>query len=99
MNSFFTDWSEVIGKAIIETFQMVGISLFFSILIGIPLGLLIVLTRPGQSFENKFLYQFFNLFINIIRSVPFIILLFFILPFTKLIVGTERIILMNKLKN
>lgn len=88
IQSFFTDWSDVIGKAIIETFQMVGISLFFSILIGIPLGLLIVLTRPGQSFENKFFYQFFNLFINIVRSVPFIILLFFILPFTKLIVGT-----------
>lgn len=88
IQSFFTDWSDVIGKSIIETFQMVGISLFFSIVIGIPLGLLIVLTRPGQSFENKFLYQFFNLFINIIRSVPFIILLFFILPFTKLIVGT-----------
>lgn len=88
IQSFFTDWSDVIGKSIIETFQMVGISLFFSVVIGIPLGLLIVLTRPGQSFENKFLYQFFNLFINIIRSVPFIILLFFILPFTKLIVGT-----------
>jgi len=44
IQSFFTDWSDVIGKAIIETFQMVGISLFFSILIGIPLGLLIVLT-------------------------------------------------------
>ena len=88
IQSFFADWSDVIWKSIIETFQMVGISLFFSILIGIPLGLLIVLTRPGQSFENNFLYQFFNLFINIIRSVPFIILLFFILPFTKLIVGT-----------
>ena len=58
IQSFFTDWSDVIGKAIMETFQMVGISLLFSILIGIPLGLLIVLTRPGQSFENKFFYQF-----------------------------------------
>ncbi|QDQ01187.1 ABC transporter permease [Lysinibacillus fusiformis] len=88
IQNFFTDWSHIIGKSMIETFQMVGISLFFSILIGIPLGLLIVLTRPGQSFENKFLYQLFNLLINIVRSVPFIILLFFILPFTKLIVGT-----------
>ncbi|QFF98773.1 ABC transporter permease [Psychrobacillus glaciei] len=85
----FTDqWLPIIGKSVIETFQMVGISLFFSILIGIPLGILIVLTRPGQSLQNKFLYQLSNLLINILRSIPFIILLFFILPFTKLIVGT-----------
>ncbi|RFU67362.1 ABC transporter permease [Peribacillus saganii] len=72
----------------IETFQMVGISLLFSVIIGIPLGILLVLTRPGQAMANKWIYQLLNLLINIIRSVPFIILLFFILPFTKLIVGT-----------
>lgn len=85
---FLEDWGEVIWKSTIETFQMVGISLVLSILIGIPLGILLVLTRPGQSFENKWVYQIANLMINIIRSIPFIILLFFILPFTKLIVGT-----------
>lgn len=85
----FTDqWLPVIGKSVVETFQMVGISLFFAVLIGIPLGILIVLTRPGQALENKFLYQISNLVINILRSIPFIILLFFILPFTKMIVGT-----------
>jgi len=85
----FTDqWLPIIGKSVIETFQMVGISLFFAVLIGIPLGILIVLTRPGQSLQNKFLYQLSNLVINIVRSIPFIILLFFILPFTKSIVGT-----------
>ncbi|SES08510.1 methionine ABC transporter permease [Psychrobacillus sp. OK032] len=85
----FTDqWLPIIGKSVIETFQMVGISLFFSVLIGIPLGILIVLTRPGQTLQNKFLYQLSNLVINIVRSIPFIILLFFILPFTRYIVGT-----------
>ena len=49
---------------------------------------MLVLTRPGQSFENKWVYQISNLLINIIRSIPFIILLFFILPFTKFLVGT-----------
>ncbi|MDF2067086.1 methionine ABC transporter permease [Bacillus sp. Cr_A10] len=85
---FTEQWLPIIGKSVIETFQMVGISLFFSVLIGIPLGILIVLTRPGQALQNKVLYQISNLFINIVRSVPFIILLFFILPFTKIIVGT-----------
>ncbi|KAB2332833.1 methionine ABC transporter permease [Bacillus mesophilum] len=85
----FTDqWLPIIGKAVVETFQMVGVSLLFSILIGVPLGILIVLTRPGQSLHNKWVYGGLNLIINIIRSVPFIILLFFILPFTKFIVGT-----------
>ncbi|MEW9109920.1 MAG: methionine ABC transporter permease [Cytobacillus gottheilii] len=85
----FTDqWLPIIGKAVVETFQMVGVSLLFSILIGVPLGILVVLTRPGQSLHNKWVYGGLNLIINIIRSVPFIILLFFILPFTKFIVGT-----------
>jgi D-methionine transport system permease protein len=85
---FTEQWIPVIGKSMIETFQMVGISLLFSIIIGIPLGIFLVLTRPGKAFENKWVYQILNILINIIRSVPFIILLFFILPFTKLIAGT-----------
>lgn len=85
---FTNQWLPIIGKSVVETFQMVGISLFFSVLIGIPLGILIVLTRPGQALQNKFIYQISNLLINILRSIPFIILLFFILPFTKFIVGT-----------
>lgn len=88
MAAFYEQWGHVIWKALGETLQMTSISLLLSILIGIPLGLLIVLTRPGQLFENKILYQVLNLVINIIRSIPFIILLFFILPFTKFIVGT-----------
>ncbi|GGN61087.1 MULTISPECIES: methionine ABC transporter permease [Oceanobacillus] len=88
MENFIEQWLPIIGQAIIETFQMVIISLFFAILIGVPLGILVVLTRPGQSLENKFVYQLLNLVINIVRSIPFIILLFFILPFTKFLVGT-----------
>ena len=87
-DQFVEQWLPIIGESVVETFQMVGISLFFSVLIGIPLGILIVLTRPGQALENKIIYQLTNLIINIVRSIPFIILLFFILPFTKLIVGT-----------
>lgn len=87
--SAFTDkWSPVIWKALIETFQMVTISLVFSIIIGVSTGIILVLTRPGYAFENKRIYNIFNIIVNIIRSIPFIILLFFILPFTKLIAGT-----------
>lgn len=88
MEQFIQEWLPIIGEAVIETFQMVIISLFFAILIGVPLGILIVLTRPGQALQNKIVYQVLNLVVNVVRSIPFIILLFFILPFTKFIVGT-----------
>ena len=91
MNSnqgFFEQWGPIIWEALLETFQMTSISLVISIALGVPLGLVLVLTRPGQSFENKWVYQVSNLIINIIRSIPFIILLFFILPLTKFLVGT-----------
>lgn len=88
MGAFIEEWLPIIGQSVVETFQMVSISLFFAILIGIPLGILVVLTRPGQALANKVVYQLLNLLINIVRSIPFIILLFFILPFTKFLVGT-----------
>src|SRR5690625_7373911 len=52
------------------------------------MGLILVLTRPNFLFENKLVYNILNIIVNILRSIPFIILFFFILPFTKLIVGT-----------
>lgn len=88
MNQFMQEWLPLIWEATVETFQMVGIALVLAALLGIPLGILVVLTRPGQALENKWVYQILNLVINIVRSIPFIILLFFILPFTKFVVGT-----------
>lgn len=76
-------------QAIIETIQMVGVSLFVGSLIGIPFGILLVITRPGGVLENKVVYAILNPIINIIRSLPFIILLVAIVPFTRLIVQTS----------
>ncbi|MDQ0338254.1 D-methionine transport system permease protein [Caldalkalibacillus uzonensis] len=88
ITAFFQERGPILWQALIETFQMVSISLAISVVIGLPLGVLLILTRPGQSWESPVIYQFLNVTINVIRSIPFIILLFFILPFTKLIVGT-----------
>ncbi|MBP2113733.1 MULTISPECIES: methionine ABC transporter permease [Paenibacillus] len=81
--------SEQFLKAIIETIQMVGVSLFIGSLLGIPLGILLVITRPGGVLENKALYTVLNPLINIIRSLPFIILLVAIIPVTRAIVHTS----------
>lgn len=88
IEEFTSKWLPLIGRSVVETFQMTSISLLFSVVIGVMLGIILVLTRPGFLFENKIIYNIFNVFVNIIRSIPFIILLFFILPFTKIIAGT-----------
>ena len=76
-------------KAILETLQMVSVSLLFGSLMGIPLGVVLVITRKGGIINNKFMFEVINNIINIARSLPFIILLIAIVPFTKLIVGTS----------
>jgi D-methionine transport system permease protein len=81
--------SEQIIEALIETIQMVGFSLFFSALLGLPLGILLYVTRKGQILENIPVFTVLNGIINIFRSIPFIILLVAIIPLTRLIVGTS----------
>lgn len=88
MGNFISQWGSAIGQGFIETVEMTVISLAFSLVIGILLAILLVLTRKGGQGENAWIYAFLNALINIIRSIPFIILLFFILPFTHALVGT-----------
>jgi len=76
-------------QAIIDTLYMVGASLLIGSLIGIPLAILLVVTRPGGIIENKIVFSILNPIVNIIRSVPFIILMVAIIPFTRLLVGTS----------
>jgi D-methionine transport system permease protein len=86
---FYDRWGGLLWEATLETFQMVSISLIIAVVLGLPLGILLVLTRPNKSLDNKYVYQSLNVIINVLRSIPFIILLFFLLPFTKLLVGTS----------
>ncbi len=93
-----SDWMEIFDtrvsgamylEAFWETVYMVGISLFIGALLGIPLALGLVLTRPGGLSENRVFYETINVIVNFIRSIPFIILMVAILPFTRVIVGTS----------
>lgn len=77
------------SQAMIDTFYMVGFSLIVGSILGIPLGILLVITRPGGITENKILFKVINPIINMVRSLPFIILLVAIVPFTRLIVQTS----------
>lgn len=72
-----------------ETIVMTFVSGFFGFLIGLPVGILLFLTRKGQLLENKFIHQVVSFFVNIFRSIPFIILIVWMIPFTRAIVGTS----------
>ncbi|SGU15002.1 Methionine ABC transporter permease protein [Staphylococcus aureus] len=76
-------------QALYETLYMVSIALFLGAVIGIPLGVLLVITRKQGIWPNIVIHQILNPLINILRSLPFIILLIAIVPFTKLVVGTS----------
>lgn len=77
-----------LNKAFFETLYMVAISLGVSLLVGLPLGVVLFVTDRGLLFENALIKQTAGIIVNLIRSVPFIILLVALLPLTQLITGT-----------
>lgn len=81
--------NEQILEALWETVYMTGASFLFSLIIGFPLGILLVVTRKGHLLANEPVSKVLNVIINIFRSVPFIILMVAIIPLTRLIVGTS----------
>ena len=71
-----------------QTLYMVGWSLLIGTIIGMILALILVLCRKGGLVENRPLYMIVSVYINVVRSIPFVILLVTIMPITRAIVGT-----------
>ena len=82
------DWQEI-GYASLDTLNMLGGATLFTVLLGLPLGVLLFLTGPRQMFEQRALYGVLSLVVNVLRSVPFVILLILMIPLTVLITGTS----------
>ena len=78
----------ILGRSIIETLQMTWQAGLISFLLGMVFGTALVVTRRGGILQNRVIYEILDKLINILRSVPFIILLFCLLPLTRLISGT-----------
>lgn len=72
-----------------DTLYMVCVALFIGSVIGIPVGVLLAITRKDGLRENRIVYVVLNTVVNIVRSVPFIILMVAIMPFTRLVVHTS----------
>lgn len=78
----------VLWQAAGETLYMVGVSVVAAQILGLPLGVLLVITDDGHILENKVINRILSTIINIGRSIPFIILLVAIIPLTKFLLGT-----------
>lgn len=83
------DMIPLLTKALGETVYMVAVSMIIATIIGVPVGVLLHVTTKGQILESPVLNKVLSSVINAVRSIPFIILLVAIIPFTRLIVGSS----------
>lgn len=89
MDSTLDILKQELGKAIMDSLNMIGIAIILSITIGGIIGLVLYLTSSQLFIKNKIINTTAGIFINIIRSLPFVILLVLLIPFTKNLVGTS----------
>lgn len=85
----YSKMASLLWKATLETIYMVGASSAISILLGVPLGVLLLVTSKGYFFEHPNFYRILGTIVNALRSIPFIILMVAITPITKFLVGTS----------
>ncbi|WP_370580691.1 methionine ABC transporter permease MetI [Mucilaginibacter sp. FT3.2] len=79
----------MILRGLLETIVMTFVSGFFGFVIGLPTGVLLFMTRKGQVSENRLLNSTVSVLVNIFRAIPFIILIVWMIPFTRALVGTS----------
>ncbi|WP_077214596.1 methionine ABC transporter permease [Bacillus dakarensis] len=89
LNGLFPNvkWDKM-WEATVETLYMTGVSVVATFILGLILGLLLFLTAKGNIWENAFVNKIISSIVNIFRSIPFIILIVLLIPFTKSIMGT-----------
>ena len=79
----------LIVPALLATLKMLVWAMVLSVFFGLCIGLVLALTRKGGLCENFVIYRTFDIFVSVVRSFPFIILMISIIPLTKLIMGTS----------
>ena len=90
LSNFFTpDVLALIGQGLLDTLYMTLVSTALSYVLGLPLGILLVVTDKDGIFPMRIVNGVLGVIINILRSVPFLILLVAVIPFTRAVVGTS----------
>lgn len=84
----WSNWLPLLWKGTLDTLYMVGVSTFFTVALGLPLGVLLVITDEKGLSRSPVINQTLGFIVNITRSLPFIILLVVVIPFTRLVAGT-----------
>ena len=84
---FSSEVIQMLIKGIGETLYMTLVSTVFGYLFGLPMGILLTISDKEGIKPNPLLYKILDVIANIVRSVPFLILLIVLIPFTRLIVG------------
>ena len=78
---------DMIWKGIRETLFMTLMSTLFGYILGLPMGIILVVTAPKGLRPNQVIYRILDVIVNITRSIPFLILMILIMPFTRILVG------------
>lgn len=89
MGAFFAEYGSILWAGTLETLYMTLVSAFFAYVLGLPMGVVLTITKPGSIAPAPRFNAVFGWVVNILRSLPFIILMFFIIPFTRTLVGTS----------
>ena len=89
ISAFWNQYGQLLIDGTLDTFVMVIVSTVFAYLLGLPMGVLLIITQPHGIWPRKWINRILGWVINIGRSLPFIILMIAIMDFTKLIVGTK----------
>lgn len=80
---------DAMAEALAETGYMLVVSLAAAVLVGLPLGMTVFLTDRGGLAEHRPVWSVANMYINIVRSFPFLLLVVFLIPFTRAVMGTS----------
>lgn len=89
MAQFFAEYGDLLWEGTLETLYMTFVPTLAAYLIGLPMGVLLTTTKPGGIMAAPTFNAVFGWLVNLFRSIPFMILIFFVLPLTRLIVGTS----------
>lgn len=76
-------------EAFFETLYMVGVSSFVAVLFGLPIGVILFITQKNAIVPHATINKVLGIFVNALRSIPFIILLVALIPLTRLLIGTS----------
>ena len=87
MPNLYSYWNKFL-KNCSATFQMFIISGLISFALGLIFGVMLIVFKKGGIRQNKIIYTLISVFINLFRSIPFVVLLVFLIPFTRAVVGS-----------